>query len=142
MRLISVVMGTASEEARAIETQKLLTYGFRYFESHKLYDANQVLTSLPVYAGERDSVDLAIQEEVYVTIPRGQAEAMTAAVDVDEIIQAPVQESQVMGIVNVMLGNEMIYSGDVVAVQEVVEGGAFKRFVDWISLMFNDSFSE
>jgi D-alanyl-D-alanine carboxypeptidase (penicillin-binding protein 5/6) len=87
-------------------------------------------------------VDLAIQEEVYVTIPRGQAEAMTAAVDVDEIIQAPVQESQVMGIVNVMLGNEMIYSGDVVAVQEVVEGGAFKRFVDWISLMFNDSFSE
>lgn len=142
MRLISVVMGTASEEARAIETQKLLTYGFRYFETHKLYDANQVLTSLPVYAGERDSVDLAIQEEVYVTIPRGQAEAMTATVDVDEIIQAPVQESQVMGVVNVMLENEMIYRGDVVAVQEVAEGGAFKRFVDWISLMFNDSFSE
>ena len=142
MRLISVVMGTASEEARAIETQKLLTYGFRYFETHKLYDANQVLTSLPVYAGERDSVDLAIKEEVYVTIPRGQAEAMTATVDVDEIIQAPVQEGQVMGVVNVMLENEMIHSGDVVAVQEVAEGGAFKRFVDWINWMFNDSFSE
>ena len=142
MRLISVVMGTASEEARAIETQKLLTYGFRYFETHKLYDANQVLTSLPVYAGERDSVDLAIKEEVYVTIPRGQAEAMTATVDVDEIIQAPVQEGQVMGVVNVMLENEMIHSGDVVAVQEVAEGGAFKRFADWINWMFNDSFSE
>ncbi len=139
MRLISVVTGTASEEARAIETQKLLTYGFRYYETHKLYDADQVLTTVPVFSGAESSVDLGIEEEVYVTIPRGQAEAMTATVDVDEVIRAPLQVRQTMGKVNVMLGDELIYSGDVVAMRGVEEGGALKRFMDWITLMFNDA---
>ena len=139
MRLISVVTGTASEEARAIETQKLLTYGFRYYETHKLYDADQVLTTVPVFSGAESSVDLGIEEEVYVTIPRGQAEAMTATVDVDEVIRAPLQGRQTMGKVNVMLGDELIYSGDVVAMRGVEEGGALKRFMDWITLMFNDA---
>lgn len=138
MRLISVVMGTASEEARAIETQKLLTYGFRYFETHKLYDADQVLTSVPVYSGEIDTVDLGIEQEVYVTIPRGQAETMTATVDVAELIQAPINERQLMGTVNVMLEDELVFSGDVVAMHGVAEGGMLKRFVDWISLMFTE----
>lgn len=139
MRLISVVMGTASEEARAIETQKLLTYGFRYFETHKLYDADQVLASVPVYAGEIDTVDIGIEQEVYITIPRGQAEAMTASVDVDQTIEAPIADRESMGVVNVMLDDELLFSGEVVAMQAVAEGGMIKRFVDWISLMFNDS---
>ncbi|MCG8412783.1 MAG: D-alanyl-D-alanine carboxypeptidase [Pseudomonadales bacterium] len=139
MRLISVVMGTASEEARAIETQKLLTYGFRYFETHKLYDADQVLASVPVYAGERDTVDIGIEQEVYITIPRGQGEAMTASVDVDQLIEAPIEDRQPMGVVNVMLEDELLFSGDVVSMHPVAEGGMLKRFVDWVSLMFNDS---
>lgn len=138
MRLISVVTGTASEEARAIETQKLLTYGFRYYETHKLYDADQVLTTVPVYSGAESSVDLGIEDEVYITIPRGQAESMTATVDVDEIIRAPLQSRQPMGVVNVMLADEVVYSGEVVAMNEVAEGGAFKRFMDWVTLMFSD----
>lgn len=142
MRLISVVMGTSSEEARAIETQKLLTYGFRYYETHKLYDAGQVLASVPVYSGASDSVDLAIEEEVYVTIPRGAAESMTATVDVDEVIQAPIQQRQAMGTVNVMLGDEQVFSGEVVAAQAVEAGGMFKQFVDWVSLMFSDAMAE
>lgn len=139
MRLISVVTGTASEEARAIETQKLLTYGFRYYETHKLYDADQILTTVPVYSGAESAVELGIEEEVYVTIPRGQAEAMTATVDVDEIIRAPIQARQTMGTVNVMLGDELIYNGEVVAMRAVEEGGALKRFMDWITLIFNDA---
>ncbi len=138
MRLISVVMGTSSEESRAIETQKLMTYGFRYFETHKLYDADQVLTSVPVYSGEVNTVDLGIEEEVFITIPRGQAEAMTASVDVAELIQAPITERQSMGTVNVMLENELIFSGEVVAMQAVAEGGMLKRFVDWVTLMFSE----
>ena len=142
MRLISVVMGTSSEQARAIETQKLLTYGFRYYETHKLYDAGQVLASVPVYSGASDSVDLAIEGEVYVTIPRGAAESMTATVDIDEIIQAPIQQRQAMGTVNVMLGDEQVFSGEVVAAQAVEAGGMFKQFVDWVSLMFSDAMAE
>ena len=141
MRLVSVVMGTASEEARAIETQKLMTYGFRYFETHKLYDVNQVLTNVPVWSGDQNAVDLGIQEEVYVTIPRGQAESMQATVDVDEIISAPLNNGQIMGVVNVTLGNDLIYTGDVIAMQEIVQGGIFKRFIDWITLLFANLFA-
>ena len=141
MRLVSVVMGTVSEEARAIETQKLLTYGFRYFETHKLYDANQILTNVPVWSGSQNAVDLGIQNEVYVTIPRGQADSMTATVDVDEVIRAPLEHGQIMGVVNVVLNNDMIYTGDVFAMQEVEQGGLLKRFVDWLSLFFSNLFS-
>ncbi len=141
MRLISVVTGTASEEARAIETQKLLTYGFRYYETHKLYDSNQVLANVPVYSGAADAVDLGIVDDVYVTIPRGQAEAMKASVDVDEIIRAPITDGQIMGVVNVVLNDDLIYQSNVVAMQAVAQGGVFKRFMDWLSLFFGNLFS-
>lgn len=141
MRLISVVMGTASEEARAIETQKLLTYGFRYYETHKLYDSNQVLTNVPVYSGALNAVDLGIEDEVYITIPRGQAESMTATVDVDEIIRAPLSDRQIMGEVRVVLDNNILYQGDVVSMQAVEQGGILKRFVDWITLLFSNMLS-
>ena len=141
MRLISVVMGTVSEEARAIQTQKLLTYGFRYFETHKLYDANQILTNVRVFSGRQNAVDLGIAEEVYITIPRGQAESMTATVDVDEIIRAPLDKSQIMGVVRVVLNDDILYLGDVIAMQEVERGSVLKRFIDWLSLFFSDLFS-
>lgn len=141
MRLISVVMGTASEEARAIETQKLLTYGFRYYETHKLYDANQVLTNVPVWSGAQNSVDLGIQDEVYITIPRGQAEAMTATVDVDEVIRAPLDNGQIMGVVSVVLDDDTLYQADVITMQAVEQGGLLKRFIDWITLLFDSMFS-
>jgi len=141
MRLISVVMGTASEEARAIETQKLLTYGFRYFETHKLYDSNQILTNVPIYSGAQNSVDLGIEDEVYITIPRGQAEAMTATVDVAETIRAPLSDRQIMGEVRVVLDDDTLYQGNVVAMQAVEQGGLLKRFIDWITLLFSNMFS-
>ena len=141
MRLISVVMGTASEEARAIETQKLLTYGFRYYETHKLYDSNQVLTNVPIFSGEQNSVDLGIEDEVYITIPRGQAEAMTATVDVEEVIRAPLSDRQIMGEVRVVLDNNILYQANVVSMQAVEQGGFLKRFVDWITLLFSSMFS-
>ena len=141
MRLISVVMGTVSEEARAIETQKLLTYGFRYYETHKLYDSNQVLTNVPIFSGEQNSVDLGIEDEIYITIPRGQAEAMTATVDVEEVIRAPLSDRQIMGEVRVVLDNNILYQGNVVAMQAVEQGGFLKRFVDWITLLFSSMFS-
>lgn len=141
MRLISVVMGTASEEARAIETQKLLTYGFRYYETHKLYDADQVLTNVPIFSGAQNAVDLGIEDEVYITIPRGQSEAMTATVDVDEVIRAPLSDRQIMGEVRVVLDDNLLYQGDVVSMQAVEQGGILKRFVDWITLLFSSMFS-
>ena len=140
MRLISVVMGTASEESRAIETQKLMTYGFRYFETHKLYDANQVLTNVPVWSGKGSAVDLGIKNEVFVTIPRGQAQSMEATVDVDEIIYAPLAEGQIMGVVNVTIDADTVFQGNIVAMQKIERGGILKRFIDWLTLLISSVF--
>ena len=140
MRLISVVMGTVSEESRAIETQKLMTYGFRYYETHKLYDANQILTNVPVWSGKDSAVDLGIENEVYVTIPRGQAQAMEATVDVDEIIYAPLANGQIMGVVNVTLDKDNIFQSNIVAMQEIERGGILKRFIDWLTLLIMSVF--
>ncbi|MCP5345635.1 MAG: D-alanyl-D-alanine carboxypeptidase family protein [Gammaproteobacteria bacterium] len=141
MRLITVVMGTANEEARAVETQKLLTYGFRYYETHKLYDANQLVSNVKVWSGEQNSVDLGITDEVYITIPRGQAEEMSASMELDEVITAPLEQGQVMGTINVVLEDDLLYQGDVIALQSVERAGIFKRFIDWLTLMFTNLFS-
>ena len=85
---------------------------------------------------------MLFRSEVYITIPRGQAEAMTATVDVDEIIRAPLDKSQVMGVVRVVLNNDILYHCDVIAMQEVERGGMLKRFIDWLSLFFSDLFSD
>lgn len=141
MRLITVVMGTASEDARAIETQKLLTYGFRYYETHKLYEANQLVSNVKVWSGQQNAVDLGITEEVFVTIPRGQAEEMSASMELDEVITAPLEQGQVMGTINVVLEDDLIYQGEVIALQSVERAGIFKRFIDWLTLLFTNLFS-
>lgn len=141
MRLIAVVMGTESENARAVETQKMLTYGFRYYETWKLNDAGQVLTSVPIWSGERDTLDLSLTEEVFVTIQRGRGEELEAAVNVDEIIYAPVETGQIMGAVDITLDGESVYSGEVAALRGVARGGVMKRMTDWFSLRFSNLLS-
>ncbi len=138
MRLIAVVMGTESENARAVETQKMLTYGFRYYETWKLNDSGQVLTSVPIWSGERDSLDLGLNEEVHVTIQRGRGEELEAAVNVDEIIYAPVESGQIMGTVEITLDGEPVYSGEIAALHGVARGGVMKRMTDWFSLRFSN----
>jgi D-alanyl-D-alanine carboxypeptidase (penicillin-binding protein 5/6) len=141
MRLISVVMGTASEDARAAESQKLMTYGFRYFETHKLYDAGQVISNARVWSGKEDAVDLGITEEVVATIPRGQSGALQATLRVEETITAPLTQGQVLGTVEIKLGEEIIYQGNVAAMQAVDRAGFFKRFMDWLTMFFTNLFS-
>jgi len=141
MRLISVVMGTASEDARAAESQKLMTYGFRYFETHKLYDAGQVISDARVWSGREDAVDLGITEEVVATIPRGQSGALQATLSVEETITAPLAQGQVLGTVQITLGDEIIYQGNVAAMQAVERAGFFKRFMDWLTMFFTNLFS-
>jgi D-alanyl-D-alanine carboxypeptidase (penicillin-binding protein 5/6) len=94
-----------------------------------------------VWSGEENSVDLGIREEVFVTIPRGQAPEMEATVDLDEVIHAPLNNGQVMGVVNVVLDEDVIFQGDIFAMQEIEQGGILKRFIDWLTLLFSDLFS-
>lgn len=133
MRLISVVMGTSSEEARAQESQKILAYAFRYYRTHKLYNADEVLNSAQVWGGLQDSVRLGLGNALSVTIPRGQADQLEATLDVDTVIKAPVVAGENYGVVRVMLNGEEVSAVPLIALENVSEGGLLKKI--WHSIM-------
>lgn len=142
MRLISVIMGTTSEETRAAETQKLLGYGFRFYETAKLYDAGEVLqTDTRVWFGRDDRVDLVAQETVYLTVPRGTRESLKATLVVDSLIRAPLDTTTVVGLLKVENGGEPLISVPVVPDREVAEAGFFARLWDRVLLFFKGLFS-
>ena len=136
MRLISVVMGTNSENARAKETQKLLNYGFRYFKTHTLYTAAQSLTESQVWGGAKDTMQLGVAKDVLVTIPRGHKSELDAQLNIDPIIEAPVEIGQEFGRLVIKLDNKVIVDEALVALDPVPEGGFFKRLWDMIKLFF------
>ncbi|MEH6575893.1 MAG: D-alanyl-D-alanine carboxypeptidase family protein [Amphritea sp.] len=136
MRLISVVMGTSSEEARAQESQKLMAYAFRYYRTHKLYDAGQVLETTKIWAGETDNLKLGLTNELAVTVPRGQNEQLQAVLDLDKVIQAPVVKGQEYGLVKIMLNEQVVAEVPVVALESIAEAGLLKRIWDAIALFF------
>lgn len=136
MRLISVVMGTNSEEARAQESQKVLAYAFRYFRTHKLYGSDEILNTAKVWGGLQDHVRLGLNEALAVTIPRGQADQLEATMDVDKVIKAPVIKGQEYGAVRVTLNGEDVVRVPLVAMEDIAEGGILKKIWHTIMLFF------
>ena len=136
MRLISVVLGTKSEEARADASQALLNYGFRFFETHKLYDAGAKLTSSRVWKGAVSNVDLGLTDTLYVTIPRGEYKNLDASMQLNNQIVAPVSKDQSLGEVVVRLGDQTVADKQLVALQPVAEGSFWQRIVDEALLYF------
>ena len=137
MRLISVVLGTKNEEARARESQKLLSYAFRYYRTHKLYESNVVLNTAKVWSGTHDQLRLTITEPLSVTIPRGHADSLQATMDVDRVIKAPVAKGQEVGKVRVMLDGDLVAEVPLVALDTIPEAGLIKRLWDAIMLFFS-----
>lgn len=136
MRLISVVMGTDSQSAREIETQKLLSYGFRYFETHQVYSDGDQLTETKIWAGAADQALLGVERDIYLTIPRGQQNNLKAVMNIDEIIKAPVTGGKVYGELVMTLNGEELLREPLVALQSVEQGGLFKRLWDGFMLFF------
>lgn len=136
MRLVAAVMGTASEKARARESEKLLGYGFRFFETHQLYAADKPLKTMRIWKGETDSLALGLKKPLYVTVPRGRYDNLNASLTVDNSIVAPVRKGQQFGTVNVRLGNDTLAKRPLVALQQVPEGGLWQRTVDSVLLLF------
>lgn len=141
MRLITVVMGTDSESARAIEAQKLLTYGFRFYETYELFTGNEVLASNEVWSGKTNTVDLGVREQVNVTIPNGSAGELQTDIQIEDSLRAPINAGDVLGRVIVSLGDQVFYQGDVIALQTVERGSWIKLFMDWLTLFFMNLFS-
>lgn len=136
MRLITVVLGTTSEAARARESQKLLAYGFRFYRTHKLYEANQKLSLVKVWGGKESKVHLGVADTLAVTIPRGQAKLLKATMDINNEVKAPVVAGQNYGVVNITLDDKVVKSVPLVALNSVEEGGFFKKIWDSVLLFF------
>ncbi|WP_021029112.1 D-alanyl-D-alanine carboxypeptidase family protein [Litchfieldella anticariensis] len=132
MRLISVVMGTSSEEARVQETQKLMSYGFRYYETLKLYDKGAVLNTPRIWGGEKNELRVGVGQEVRMTVPRGRSDELTARLNLRESISAPVQAGERVGTLEIRLGDEALDELPLVALEDVEQGGIFKRLLDAI----------
>ena len=140
MRLISVVMGTSSMEARARQSQKLLSYGFRYYATHTPYRADESLRTLRVWGGETGALGLGVAEDVTITVPRGAVEQLTASMDLPPVVQAPLAKGDETGKLTVMLGEEVVWEGPLVALQDIPEAGAVGGMLDGISLFFLELF--
>jgi D-alanyl-D-alanine carboxypeptidase (penicillin-binding protein 5/6) len=137
-RLISVVMGTASEKAREQETTKLMQYGFRYFSGQTVFEAGQPLpeSSRKVWFGEAEAVELAPTESLYVTLPLGRESSIQATLDAPETLDAPLEAGAIVGTVKITLGERVLAESPVAVAQAVPEGGLFKRLMDFVLRLF------
>lgn len=136
MRLISVVMGTESQKARADESQKLINYGFRFYETNLLYRANEKRVNIEVWKGAEEDVDLGLAEDLYITIPKGEYKNLQAKVDIPNFILAPVNSRQVVGKLNINLNNKPLISKQLVALKSIPAGGWWTRTTDSMGLWF------
>ena len=138
MRLISAVMGAASDAVRVRESQKLLSYGFRYFETHKLYGDEAPLKTSEVRYGTSDEVSMAVPDAIYVTIPRGRYQDIEATLDVPEMLEAPIAEGDQIGELQVRLDGETLVTSPLIARQSIAEVEFLARVFAGIQYFFRD----
>jgi len=137
MRLLAVVMGTASDEARAKESQTLLNFGFRFYQTHRLFNAGQSLKSLRVWKGEIDNLNLGVEEDLHVTIPRGSYDKLVARVQIRDSVMAPVSQGQTLGKIILEHDGEVIKEVPLVALRQVREGGIIHNLLDSVLMIFH-----
>ncbi|WP_376694532.1 D-alanyl-D-alanine carboxypeptidase family protein [Wenzhouxiangella sp. EGI_FJ10409] len=140
MRLISVVMGTESEEARATASQSLLNYGFRFFETYQLYESGDEISVEPVWKGAADEVALGVDRDLFVTIPRGRYDALEARLEVNGTLTAPLEAGERVGRLVVALDDSDLADRPLVALGAVEQAGFFGRSMDgfrlWVGSLF------
>ncbi|HCD1074625.1 MULTISPECIES: D-alanyl-D-alanine carboxypeptidase DacA [Proteus] len=138
MRLISAVMGGHSSKGRDAESKKLLTWGFRFFETVKPLQVGKEFAAEPIWYGDTDKVQLGVNKDVYLTIPRGRLKDLKASYVLDNVeLHAPVSKNQVVGTINFQLDGQVIEQRPLVVMNEVKEGGIFSRLIDYIKLLFS-----
>lgn len=136
MRLVSVIMGADSERSRARYSSALLAYGFRFFETHKLYGAGSPVRDVRVWKGERETVSLGLIEDLYVTVPRGQYQSLDPRMEVDAQLQAPLIKGDVRGKLMVSFDGELIAQRPLEVLQTVGEGGLWRKASDSVRMWF------
>ena len=137
MRLIAVIMGATSEKLRLDDAEGLLNYGFRFFESHKLYNAGVTLVKPRMWYGKENAIALGVKRDFYVTVPVGQYKNLKAKLDINQDLQAPIVKEQECGKLNITLDGKIISSAPLVALQDNPRAGVFSRSWDRLVRLFN-----
>ncbi len=137
MRLVSVVMGSPSIRAREDASSALLNYGFRFFETRRLFAAGESVVPVRVWKGESGEAALGVQEDVYVTFPRGQENTLSAAADVSDPLLAPLATSRAVGKLRVLRAGQPIGTYALHPLTDVPEAGLFSRLIDDVKLWLN-----
>ncbi|MAL48676.1 MULTISPECIES: D-alanyl-D-alanine carboxypeptidase family protein [unclassified Methylophaga] len=135
MRLIAVVLGTASENARAQEIQKMFNFGFRFFETHQLYAADEAITQTKVWKGQTDQLNLGLGQPLSITVPRGRYKDLQASTNIQQPVVAPVAKGTELGEVEIRLGDEVVATRKLVAVEEVEKGSWWRRILDSLLML-------
>ena len=136
MRLISVTLGADSDKARTQNSLALLNYGYRFFETHRLYQANEILKTTRVWYGDREQIAMGVARDIYITIPRGRYKELQASMEIESEVSAPITFGQELGTVTVKLDDEVIVNESIVATHDVNDGGLMVKALDSIKLMF------
>lgn len=136
MRLISIVMGAPSDEMRAQDSQKLLTYGFRFFQSVKLYNANTPLTTARIWFGDRSRVSVGVARDLYATVPVGRNSGMKNKLTFTPNLSAPIKKGEKVGEIEVVLNDKTIAQAPLIALEEVSKGGVWRKLIDHTSRWF------
>lgn len=141
MRLISVVLGTSSTNARKNETRSLLNYGFRFFETATLQEGMKELAKPRIWKGQQDYVSVGLMDDVVLTLPRGKKKNLDTSIEVDETISAPIALGDKLGRVVMTLDGETVYESPLVALEAVELGSFFARLWDWVLMLIADLFT-
>ena len=140
MRLLAVVLNAPTDAARAYDSQRLINYGFRFFETHKLYPAKQKVTSVRVYKGNNDGLNVGVLKDEYMTIPAGQYQKLKLTSKVPNNLVAPIKMGTQVGELIVELDSKVIHKQPLYALDNIEEAGFFGRMKDSIKLSWNNFF--
>jgi D-alanyl-D-alanine carboxypeptidase (penicillin-binding protein 5/6) len=141
MRLLAVVMGSPTESARADDSERLLNYGFRFFETHQLYKGGQTIKEMPIYKGQSDKLAVGMREDQFITIPAGQYQRLSITTSVPKNLQAPLSKNDKIGDLIIHFDNTVMGNYPLYALEDAPAGGIFTRMKDAVRLSFANWFS-
>jgi len=142
MRLVSVVLGEPSDQARTEDSIRLLTYGFRFFETHKLYNAETPVVQARVWQGAKSETPLGMKEDFYITVPAGQYKKLQSAIVLNNPLKAPMVKNQIYGVVNITINNQIVASKPLVALEDNPQGSFWQRASDTVKFNLKKYFSK
>ena len=134
MRLIAVVLGAKNDDVRTNETNKLLTWGFRFYQTKRLYKAGEPLQDIDIWMGDEKNLGVGLEQDLYITIPQGQYDYLNAGFTYPKLIKAPMNKGDALGNLTLTLNDEPLLERPIVALSTIEKGGVWSRFKDYIRL--------